>query len=59
MPSRNIRADRFSFLTASAGFRENKNKGDSTYENESKDKTNVIHPLYGADCGYGTLYNGL
>lgn len=34
-------------------------KGDFKYENKMHEKNNVIHPLYGAYCGYGTLYNRL
>lgn len=34
-------------------------KGDFKYENKTHEKINVIHPLYGAYCGYGTFCNGL
>lgn len=41
------------------GYSENKNKGDREDEDEMQEKSIVIHPLYGAYCGYGTWYSGL
>ena len=42
--------------TQTAGVRKKQNKGDKDDEDETYKKSVVMHPLYGADCGYGTMY---
>ncbi len=46
--------------TAGAGFYgEIYHKENCGYADELQEENVVIHPLYGADCGCGTVYNGL
>ncbi len=59
MPSRNIQAHILTFNRERRPGGEILTKGDYYYAEKTWKEIIVLHPLYGADCGYGTTYNWL